>query len=157
MFEFPLFLALSLGYSAVAGSSSALRAVSLAGGLSLLLYAVLSAKELISGGRAQGAAPLRHPLLVGFTLTALNPYFLAWWLSAGVKLVADVVSLTGASASLLAAYAAHVWMDYAWLSAMAWLGGKGGSKVPGFAKIIQAVATAALAYYGFTFLREAFT
>ena len=48
-------------------------------------------------------------------------------------------------------------MDFAWLSAMAWLGEKGSARLPGFARALQGALSIALAYYGLIFLREAFT
>lgn len=61
-----------------------------------------------------------HPILVGFALTALNPYFLLWWISVGYP----ITTVMAAKPQLaLLVYAVHVSLDYLWLGFLAFLGG----------------------------------
>lgn len=71
---------------------------------------------------------VERPFASGVAFTGLNPYFLLWWATVGMPLVSQAFALgpTGVAAM----YAAHVWMDYAWLALVAALGG-GGSKLLG--------------------------
>jgi threonine/homoserine/homoserine lactone efflux protein len=64
-----------------------------------------------------------NPLVVGFLFTALNPYFLLWWLSIGMSLIAQIQSMGLESLPII--YPAHVWLDFAWLTLVAALGGRG--------------------------------
>lgn len=63
-----------------------------------------------------------NPIIVGVLLTALNPYFLLWWVSAGLPLIQ--VSISMGFTYLLLMYIAHVWLDYLWLAIMGFAGEK---------------------------------
>ncbi|MEM4473364.1 MAG: LysE family transporter [Candidatus Bathyarchaeia archaeon] len=63
-----------------------------------------------------------NPIIVGILLTALNPYFLLWWVSAGLPLIR--VSISMGFTYLLLMYTAHVWLDYLWLAIMGFAGEK---------------------------------
>lgn len=63
-----------------------------------------------------------NPVIVGVLLTALNPYFLLWWVSAGLPLIQ--VSISMGFTYLLLMYIAHVWLDYLWLAIMGFAGEK---------------------------------
>jgi len=75
-----------------------------------------------SGGRSVVSGGL-GPVLTGFLLTALNAYFLLWWVSAGLTLIVTASSLGVAGIAVM--YVSHVWLDYAWLGAMGEIGGRG--------------------------------
>ncbi|MEM0335802.1 MAG: LysE family transporter [Thermofilum sp.] len=157
-FELPLFVLLGLGCSAIVAGSSTLKLVSALGGISLLAYAVLTLRSLFSeASPTKPRAPSVHPIAVGFMLTAFNPFFIAWWLSAGVKLVTDILTYSSGLTFLLVSYATHVWMDYAWLAAVAHLARTGGAKLPRGMTLVQVALTLILAYYGLVFLSSVFT
>jgi len=61
-----------------------------------------------------------HPILVGFVLTAFNPYFLLWWVSVGYPIVTAMASNLPLVPLI---YTAHVSLDYLWLGLLAFLGG----------------------------------
>ncbi len=63
---------------------------------------------------------LGEALLVGIVLTGANPYFLAWWIGVGLPLLKG--SAEHGSLGFGAMYASHVWMDFVWLAALAFLG-----------------------------------
>lgn len=78
---------------------------------------------LNGGGSPRGfaiAGPL-EALFVGITLTGLNAYFLAWWLTVGYPLIEESARL--GLKGFVAMYGSHVWMDYAWLILLAAGGG----------------------------------
>lgn len=75
-----------------------------------------------SGGRPVVSGGL-GPVLTGFLLTALNAYFLLWWVSAGLTLIVTASSLGVVGIAVM--YVSHVWLDYAWLGAMGEIGGRG--------------------------------
>src|SRR5919108_382482 len=69
----------------------------------------------------------RGPLIVGIIFTAMNPFFLIWWLTVGLKLVSDSVYLFGVIEGVLILFLFHIWMDYVWLALTAYLISKGQS------------------------------
>jgi len=155
--ELPLYLLLGLGLLSLLSDAS-LKVLSVIGGAALLLYASLSIRSLLSESppfRQLNVA--RNPVLLGFSLSALNPYFLAWWMTAGLKLIADILVYSSSLSVLVTAYLAHVWMDFLWLSLMAWLAKEGSLRAPSAARVLQAVLALALVYYGVSFLREGLT
>ncbi len=56
-------------------------------------------------------------LLYGIVFTGSNVYFLLWWVSVGLPLVTGAAELGARGVAVM--YAAHVWMDYAWLGLLA--------------------------------------
>ncbi|MEM0484000.1 MAG: LysE family translocator [Pyrobaculum sp.] len=96
-----------------------------------------------------------NPLAAGFALTALNPYFLVWWIT-----VASLVVVALADQPLyvfIVVYAAHVWMDYFWLTLMAALGNAATKLLStrGYAVFLTALAIL-LVYFGVELLRGLF-
>lgn len=91
------------------------------------------------GGRAATG-----PYITGLLLTAVNPFFLLWWLTVGLILVQSALGF-GLVLGYSVMYASHVWMDYAWLSALSALGQQGrrlGGR--GYGALLIAVAAAML-------------
>ena len=129
------------------------------GGTFLLVFGVLQvhqflmSKSEVFGGKT---IPLRNPLLLGSIFTGLNPYFIIWWLTAGLKLIWDSI-IFASWAGVLLMYVAHVWMDYVWLTATAYLAKRGTSLVGsrGY-RIVMAVFGGILVYFGLSFLISAF-
>ncbi len=76
-----------------------------------------------SSGKQSWVSGGLGPVLTGFLLTALNAYFLLWWVSAGLTLIVTASSLGVVGVAVM--YVSHVWLDYAWLGAMGEIGGRG--------------------------------
>ena len=90
--------------------------------------------------------------MLGVVLSALNPFFILWWMTVGVKLISDSASF-GLVAGVALLFALHVWMDYAWLAATAYLASRGSSAIESrYYKILMLALSAALVYYGVQFL-----
>lgn len=128
-------------------------AIALVGGVAIIGFAALQVTSLVRGAPAPAAVEGRRgPFAVGVALTALNPFFLVWWLTAGLKLVADSAAF-GPAAGVALLFALHVWMDYAWLAATAHLASKGSSVLKSrYYKMLLLALAAALAYYGVQFI-----
>lgn len=71
-------------------------------------------------GGFRSAGPF-EAFAIGATLTGLNAYFLAWWLTVGYPLI-EASSQLGLK-GFATMYLSHVWMDYAWLMLLAAGGG----------------------------------
>jgi threonine/homoserine/homoserine lactone efflux protein len=131
--------------------------VGLVGGLGLIgfgvvqIYDTVKSKAEFGYGPRAGSMP-GSSLVLGLALTGLNPYFILWWLTIGSVLIVQALAFA-AIIGVLIMYASHVWMDYAYLTAIAHLGKRGrtliGSRYYKFALITFGLI---LIYYGSTFL-----
>lgn len=154
-FEFPLYLLLGFGAASFFRGRLLRAWVSLLGGAALLAYAALILYGLVKGSGSQGAekAAAAGGFMVGLLFTALNPYFIIWWATAGLKLTLDIWGAGGAPV-LVAAYPFHVWMDYAWLGSLALLAYRGRRLSERLMDAVQVVLAVLLVYYGWVFLSE---
>ena len=125
--EFSLVVVLALGVLSLANEPAVKLAIGIAGGAALLVFGVLQIRESLSSKpiemRKESTA-LRSHLFVGTLFTGLNPYFILWWLTAGLKLISDSLTFAG-WAGIILMYVAHVWIDYAWLTGTAYLAKRG--------------------------------
>ncbi len=157
--EFSLVMLLARGISTLVDEPAVKSVIGVIGGVFLLVFGVLQVHQfLISKSEAFGGKniPSRNPLLLGSIFTGLNPYFIIWWLTVGVKLISDSI-LFASWAGVLLMYIAHVWMDYVWLTATAYLAKRGTSLVGsrGY-RIVMAIFGGILVYFGLYFLISAF-
>lgn len=163
LFEFSLVLfiafILNFGVKPAAGESVMKLSVGIVGGLALIAFGVIqiyaSAKSKTGNYQKEvksKSQKVRHPLVLGLAFTGLNPFFIVWWLTTGLTLIEQALAIAS-FAGVLLMYVAHVWMDYAWLTAIAYLAKKGvnilGSK--GY-RILIVVFGAVLIFFGMYFL-----
>lgn len=149
--ELPLVLAIAAGAVSLAAVPGSERAIAIAGAAGLFAFAALQARDSLRQ-RSGGAAPRRAPFVSGAAMTGLNPFFLAWWMTVGLKLISDAAREWSAP-GVLAMFGMHVWMDFAWLAATAYLASRGGRLLPGKAKPAVGLAlSAAMVYFGASFL-----
>jgi threonine/homoserine/homoserine lactone efflux protein len=94
----------------------------------------------------------RGPFAAGAAFSALNPFFLVWWLTAGLKLISDSAAF-GPVAGPALLFGMHVWMDYAWLGATAYLASKGTTVLKSkYYGVLMLGLVGLLLYYGVQFL-----
>lgn len=156
VFEFPLFMLLGMGVAWVFALLEVKALVSILGGLALFVYALLSIVDVLRHGKEADQQTKDLPasgFIAGLTFTALNPYFIIWWMTAGLKIVADIVAYGGVY-YLPLAYPFHVWMDYAWLILVAHLAYKGRKIGRRLMDLIQVALALAMLYYGAVFFYE---
>jgi threonine/homoserine/homoserine lactone efflux protein len=125
-FELPYLVVLVFAFNVLTGFLRAsVSILAVVGALVILYFAYLLLRDAYRGVNLNTSNTLisTNPLIVGFMFTALNPYFLIWWLSIGMTLIAQIqnIGLT----SLVIIYPAHVWLDFAWLSIVAELSKRG--------------------------------
>jgi len=126
LFELPYLVVLVFAFNVLTGFLRAsVSILAVVGALVILYFAYLLLRDAYRGVNLNTSNTLisTNPLIVGFMFTALNPYFLIWWLSIGMTLIAQIqnIGLT----SLVIIYPAHVWLDFAWLSIVAGLSKRG--------------------------------
>jgi threonine/homoserine/homoserine lactone efflux protein len=156
--EFPLVLALAFGLLAAASQPFIKSIIGFVGGIGLIGFGVLQIHETLktnvgSERRAKGIPA--GSVLLGLALTGLNPYFLLWWLTIGSVLILQALAFA-ALVGVILMYVSHVWMDYAFLSALAHFGKKGrkivGSK---YYRMVLIAFGLILIYYGSSFVLAA--
>lgn len=153
--ELPLVLIVALGMIGASTQPVVRQGVSLVGGAALLAFGGLQLRDALKGPAGSGSIASRLPassFMLGVMFTALNPFFIIWWLTIGSKLVVEGLVLASLAGVLLM-YIAHVWMDYAFLGLSAHLAKKGvqltGSR--GF-RVLSAVFGVVLIYFGAVFM-----
>lgn len=157
--EFPLVLLLSVGLLTVADQPVIKLITGVAGGLALLTFGAFLIWDTLvkkAGQITLRGITSRSPLLVGLLFTGLNPYFIVWWLTVGGELIRRglmFASLTG----VVIMFLSHIWMDYAWLTIIAYLAKTGTSILgnKGF-KALMILFGAAFVYFGINFVISAF-
>jgi len=110
--EVLIFLSIIAGLAAAMQQYS--RAVSIAGGLSLIVFGIMTAKGIKSATLvAQQSQVIGNAYLAGIITSAANPYFWIWWLSIGSALV-----LSGLRSGVIMAalfMIGHWVADFGWL------------------------------------------
>jgi threonine/homoserine/homoserine lactone efflux protein len=129
--------------------------IGLIGGVAILAFAVSLLASIAKTRQEYDAghfAGIKRPFLVGLSLTALNPFFLLWWFTAGLKLIVDSAEF-GTATGVVILFALHIWMDYAWLALTAYLASKGSLvlKLRYYRLVLFGLAMVAI-YYGISYI-----
>jgi threonine/homoserine/homoserine lactone efflux protein len=155
LLEFTLVILLACGLLTVANKPVARLVVGVTGGVVLFVFGTIQIRDGLwprfheAKTEQEGTWSL---LLNGAALTGLNPFFIVWWLTAGANLI--FLSLEFASfAGVVFMYVCQVWMDYIWLTSIAYLA-RIGPNVIGLRwyRGLMVVFGAVLIYFGVTFL-----
>ena len=158
LIEFPLVILLALGFLTIASQPAAQIITGIAGGLTLIFFGGMTMRDSLTRKADQpsfAGIAHRNPLILGLLFTGLNPYFIIWWITIGVKLVVDSI-LFASIAGVVIMFAFHIWIDYAWLVGVAHLAKKGANIIgtKGY-KILIIAAGTVLIYFGLNFLASA--
>ncbi|MEM1578336.1 MAG: LysE family transporter [Archaeoglobaceae archaeon] len=97
-----------------------LRPLAALGGIMLIFFGYLTIKSALKLQIQQNERIKFNPFLTGVFLTAFNPFFIAWWFSIGSALVSESIILFG-SFGVILLIISHTWIDFVWLSAIAYL------------------------------------
>lgn len=154
--EFSLVMVLALGLLTIANEPTVKLMIGMIGGVSILFFGILQIRDSL--GSKSGALKSRigiqskNPLMLGVLFTGLNPYFIVWWLTVGAPLIMESLAFASIGGVILM-YIAHVWIDYAWLTSVAYLAKKG-TKVLGSKgyRLLLIMFGCALVFYGLYFL-----
>jgi threonine/homoserine/homoserine lactone efflux protein len=153
--EFPLIMLLAAGlFVSVAFADKYAGPIGIIGGIAILGFAGVQVATV--SFRKNLTRPIiesrKGPFLAGIAFSALNPFFLIWWFTIGLKLVADSAAFEPIPGALIL-FGLHIWMDYAWLAATAYLASRGSSILrSNYYRILLIVLSGVLAYYGVFFI-----
>ena len=154
--EFSLIMLLAFGLLAVKNEVFIRNIIGILGGVVLIafgLYQILGLfrkndfvkKEVISSHRL---------FIIGILFTGLNPYFILWWLTVGSNLILLALEFA-ALAGVIFMFICHVWMDYVWLTGVAYFAKKGVNALgTRWYRGLIGLFGIILIYFGITFLGD---
>lgn len=159
LIEFPLVVGLAVGLQVFLEQSA--NYIALIGGVMLLVFAALQFLQARRNLEFEKSRPKslwaeRSGVAVGIAFTALNPFFILWWATVGASLTAEALVL-GGFVGVLVMFAAHIWMDYAWLGGTASFVGRGKFIAGKWYRIILVGFGVAMIYFGISFIVSALT
>jgi threonine/homoserine/homoserine lactone efflux protein len=157
--ELPLIILLAAGLFTFDAARKYSGTIGLIGGIAIMAFAGMQIHNIIRRKGAYADAPelegSKGPIIVGVVLSALNPFFLIWWFTAGLKLILDSAAF-GLGTGLAILFALHIWMDYAWLGSTAYFASKGSRALKSrYYPLLHAGLSAVLVYYGISFVIQA--
>ena len=82
-------------------------------GVQMALTAEKAVEEALRGG-ADPATAIRGPVLTGIITSVSNPYWILWWATIGLALVAKAMECGGPGLAVF--YSGHILSDLAWYS-----------------------------------------
>jgi len=120
--------------------------IGIIGGVSLIFFAIINIMSKYSSNII-----IYKPFITGVMFSALNPFFISWWLTIGIKMINDAISLSTYGIFIL--FIAHIWLDYVWLIVTAYLASKGIKLLDNkYYRYLLLVLTGVLLYLGIKFI-----
>ncbi|MBI2643845.1 MAG: LysE family transporter [Nitrosarchaeum sp.] len=151
--ELPLVILLGIGVFSFEIFPEFRILISILGAITLFVFAGIQIKTTLQ--MKETTFNLKHnAVLTGITLSALNPFFIIWWLSVGFKLISDAM-LIWAFVGIIVVFLLHIWMDFVWLYSVACLAAKS-SKILSNKnyKILMIGLSAMVIYFGISFITD---
>ncbi len=150
--ELPLVILLGIGVFSLEIFPEFRTIISILGAITLFVFATIQIRTIFGKKELGLSNPKQGPLITGIVFTALNPFFIIWWLAIGFKLISDAM-LIWSFAGILIVFALHIWMDFAWLGTVSVLASKS-SKILSNKnyKILMIGLSLMLVYFGIMFL-----
>ncbi len=156
--ELPLIIILAAGLFTFDTAKKYASVVGLVGGIAILAFASLQVASILKEKRGYDMPTLaggKGPFMVGVALSALNPFFIIWWFTVGLKLISDSAAF-GVTIGVAILFVLHIWMDYAWLASTAYIASKGAFALKSrYYPILFLGLTAIMIYYGVSFVSQA--
>ena len=150
--EFPLILLLGIGFFSIESIPEIRTAITILGAIGLFGFAVLQIRTIIKKEFDIETKSKQGPLVAGILLSALNPFFIIWWLTIGLILISESIQSFG-FIGIVILFLFHIWMDYVWLFTIAVFSSKARNYLSkrNF-KIILVSLSLILVYFGIDFL-----
>jgi len=150
--EFPLVILLGIGVFSLETFPEFRIFISVFGAITLFAFAFMQIKTVLQKKEDSISNPKQGPLITGIALSALNPFFIIWWLTIGFKLISDAM-LIWAFTGMLIVFVMHIWMDFVWLGGISFLASKSSQIISNRNyKALMIALSLMLVYFGITFL-----
>lgn len=152
--ELPLVVLLGIGVFSLESFPEFRIVISIFGAITLFVFAGLQVRTILQNKNLQDISQKHGAFIAGITLSALNPFFIMWWLTIGFKLISDAM-IIWAFYGIIVMFALHIWMDFAWLGGIAHLAKKSTKIISNRNyKIMMLALSGSLVYFGITFLAD---
>jgi len=152
--ELPLVILLGIGVFSLEIFPEFRTIISILGAITLFVFATIQIKTVLRNEKIKTSNPKQEPLIAGILLSALNPFFIIWWLAIGFKLISDAMMLWS-FAGILIMFVLHIWMDFVWLGAVSFFASKSSGILSNRNyKVLMLGISGVLIYFGITFLIE---
>lgn len=150
MVELPLVILIGLGALSLENFPQFRIVIAVLGAASIFGFAAIQVRAVLRGVTARETK--YGPLLTGILLTGLNPFFLVWWFTIGIKLISDAMALWSFW-GILVMFGLHIWMDYVWLMFVSAASSKSVRFLSGKSyKILMISINVVLVYFGVSFI-----
>ena len=116
--EFPLILLLGIGFFSIESIPEIRTAITILGAAGLFVFAILQIRSVTKQKFNLETRSGQGPFVAGIVLSALNPFFIIWWLTIGLVLISESIQIFGII-GIVILFLFHIWMDYAWLFTIA--------------------------------------
>ena len=152
--ELPLIILLGVGVFSLESFPEFRPTITILGAITLFVFAGLQIKSVLKQGKIIQQNQKNNPIIVGIAFSALNPFFIVWWITIGFKLISDAMMMWSFF-GILILFVLHIWMDFVWLGATAFLASKSSKLIrnKGY-KILITGLSLTLIYFGITFLLQ---
>ena len=151
--ELPLVILLGVGVFSFEIFPEFRTLISILGAIILFVFAGIQIKTTLQI-KETTFNPKHNAVLAGITLSALNPFFIIWWLSVGFKLISDSM-LIWSFAGIVIVFLLHIWMDFVWLYSIAYLSSKSSKIISNRNyKILMIGLSSMLVYFGISFISD---
>ena len=150
--ELPLVILLGIGVLSFEIFPEFRTVISILGASTLFVFAGIQIKTTVQKKDTVVSATRYNAVLTGITLSALNPFFIIWWLSIGLKLISDAM-LIWAFVGIVVVFLLHIWMDFVWLYSVARIASKSAKILSNKNyKILMIGLSVMLIYFGISFI-----
>ncbi len=152
--ELPLVILLGIGVFSLEIFPEFRTIISVFGAITLFLFAIIQIRALFVKKKSIFSDTTKNPVIAGIVLSALNPFFIVWWLTIGFKLISDAMMIWAFS-GILILFTLHIWMDFAWLGSVSYFASKS-SKILSSKnyKLLMIGLSLMLVYFGITYLLD---
>ena len=124
--ELPLIILLAVGVISLETIPEFKTTIVLLGAIGLFGFAGLQIKNALTKKIQTGIQVKHGAFLTGVLFSALNPFFIIWWLTIGFKLISDSIEIWSYwGIGIL--FGVHIWMDFVWLGFVAFSASKAGN------------------------------
>ena len=150
--EFPLILLLGIGFFSIESIPEIRTTITVLGAIGLFGFAIIQIRAVTKKEFSVETKSKQGPLVAGVLLSALNPFFIIWWLTIGLVLISESIESFGLI-GIVILFLFHIWMDYVWLFIIAAFSSKAKNYLSktNF-KIIIVGLSLILVYFGIDFL-----
>ena len=116
--EFPLIVLLGVGFFSIESVPEIRTVITILGSVGLFGFAILQIRAVTKEKFSIETKSGQGPFVAGIFLSALNPFFIIWWLTIGLVLISESIQNFGII-GIVILFLFHIWMDYAWLFTIA--------------------------------------